>query len=65
MQGEDLLYVLGLVDIIFCSEEGALFASGEQTIDDAAQMLLDVGPSLVVVTMGARGAASVSGRKKL
>lgn len=58
LQGADLLDALHLVDIVFCSEEGASFASGKQDIDDAAQVLLDTGPSLVVVTMGARGAAA-------
>jgi sugar/nucleoside kinase (ribokinase family) len=58
LQGADLLDALGLVDIVFCSEEGALFASGKKYIDDAVQVLLGIGPSLVVVTMGARGAAA-------
>jgi len=58
LQGADLLDALSLVDIVFCSEEGAYFASERQNIDDAAQMLLDAGPSLVVVTLGARGAAA-------
>ncbi|MCD4671604.1 MAG: carbohydrate kinase family protein [Anaerolineaceae bacterium] len=58
LQGPDLLEALKLVDIAFCSEDGARFASGKQNIDAAAQTLLDLGLSLVVVTMGSRGAAA-------
>ena len=58
LHGQDLLDALRLVDIIFCSEDGARFASGRQKVDDAAKMLLDLGPSLVVVTMGGSGAAA-------
>jgi sugar/nucleoside kinase (ribokinase family) len=58
IKGAELLEALRLADIIFCSEEGVLFASGKQSRDEAAQMLLDRGPSLVIVTMGARGAAA-------
>jgi sugar/nucleoside kinase (ribokinase family) len=58
LQGQDLLKALCLVDIVFCSEDGVRFASGIQDIDGAAQMLLSLGPSLVVVTMGSRGSAA-------
>ena len=58
LQGQDLLEALCLVDIVFCSEDGIRFASGMQDIDEGAQMLLSLGPSLVVVTMGSRGSAA-------
>ncbi len=58
LQGQNLLEALRLVDIVFCSEDGVRFASGLQDIDLGAQMLLGLGPSLVVVTMGGRGAVA-------
>lgn len=58
LKGQELLDALRLVDIAFCSEDGVQYASGRKNVDDAAQMLLDLGLSLVVVTMGNRGAAA-------
>lgn len=58
LRGQDLMDALRLVDIVFCSEDGAQFATERQNIEDAAQFLMGLGPSLVVVTLGSRGAAA-------
>ena len=58
MPKEDVYSALRMVDIVFCSEEGALFASGKDNVDEAAAEILANGPALVIVTLGARGAAA-------
>ena len=58
LQGDQLLQALKWVDIAFCSEDGARFVSGELNVDQAARCLLALGPELVVITLGSRGAAA-------
>ena len=63
LQGPDLLQALKWVDIAFCSEDGARFASSQQDVEQAASTLLALGPDLVVITLGSRGAAAFTKEK--
>lgn len=58
LKGADLLEAVKQVDIVFCSEDGMRFASGRDDLDGGAKTLLGLGPSLVIVTMGSRGATA-------
>lgn len=58
LRGRDLGEALKLTDLVFCSEDGARLASGTEDITEAARFLLTLGPELVIITQGSRGAAA-------
>lgn len=63
---DDLLrHVLTQASILTPSEEEALLITGKSTVDDAAAALLALGPQIVAVTCGARGAVIYSADEKV
>ena len=48
------------VDILFINEEEATALTGTNTINDAANNLLDIGPDSIVVKQGSYGATYIS-----
>lgn len=57
MSDIDKKTLLSLSDIVFPNEEGLFSYSGESDIEKGANILLSMGPSVVVVTRGEKGAA--------
>lgn len=56
MSDIDKKTLLSLSDIVFPNEEGLFSYSGESDIEKGANILLSMGPSVVVVTRGEKGA---------
>ena len=56
MSDTDKNTLLSLSDIVFPNEEGLYSYSGESDIEKGANILLSMGPSVVVVTRGEKGA---------
>ena len=56
MSDTDKNTLLSLSDIVFPNEEGLFSYSGESDIEKGANILLSMGPSVVVVTRGEKGA---------
>jgi sugar/nucleoside kinase (ribokinase family) len=55
---EEILYCLAHSEIIFCNASALSKFSGQAGTADGARVLLEMGAEVVVVTMGARGAAA-------
>ncbi|MEE3625397.1 PfkB family carbohydrate kinase [Nitrospirillum sp. BR 11752] len=62
---ERLAALLPLSDIVFFNEGGFRAATGLPPTPEHARALLDQGPGLVVVTLGARGAIAVRGEESV
>ena len=56
--GRELEEVIRSSDILFCSKDGLHLAAGTPDNDEGARRLLAMGPALVVVTSGKKGAAA-------
>ena len=54
---EQMLKGVGLADVLKVSEEEMTLLTGETGWENGSQKLLDMGPGLVLVTMGEKGAA--------
>jgi sugar/nucleoside kinase (ribokinase family) len=57
---EQLSSALSHSDLVFCSQDGLDLATGSRDPQIGANFLLNLGPELVVVTQGARGAWAVT-----
>ena len=53
---KSLLQIVPRVDIILTGHEEAALLTGKKSVEDCAQSLLDLGPSKVIVKLGAEGA---------
>jgi sugar/nucleoside kinase (ribokinase family) len=60
LSGAQLHTALGCSDVIFCSQDGLALATGSRDPQTGANFLLGLGPELVVVTQGARGAWAIT-----
>jgi sugar/nucleoside kinase (ribokinase family) len=60
-QRDDLESVLSLLEGLFLNEEEALQLTGASSLEEAGNQLLGMGPRIVVVKLGARGAVLVTG----
>lgn len=58
VSGGGLRAALRQTDIAFCGQGGLELATGRAAVEDGVQALFDLGVQLVVVTLGARGAAA-------
>ncbi len=59
-QRDDLESVLSLLEGLFLNEEEALQLTGASSLEEAGNQLLGMGPRIVVVKLGARGALLVT-----
>jgi sugar/nucleoside kinase (ribokinase family) len=51
---------LRFADLVFCSASGIRWASGQTDAQTGARIIQDMGPELVVVTLGSRGAYAIN-----
>ena len=48
--------ILNLTDVVFCSKDGLQVFAGQKQIKDGAADILSLGPEMVVITLGKKGA---------